>query len=896
MASIKCKLSREFAVGKTRLSSQGYTEYQIEYQVENQSDEGQLMQKSKWCRFREIKKLHRDLQTLYTQIATKDSGSFPKFPRGSYFGRFDEETINSRLIAIRNLLLFCSKIDYLYGSVHFQQFFMEDFDNEYTQSQNISPSSSSSDVKPLNDDSDYQDDHLDGHGNKRDSKMSDISIASTTDNDGDEGPLDTSQQRNPLGGVWLHKRDDDIESSDEESNSIPHEKKLTDDLNRLTIDEDFSLIDETAIKVTGIHTLDQEKNLIDFGADNDKKLSDCIQPADNSVDSSDIQDDVDKEAEDISVNDLVNELLAIDVPTHLNHSENLLPSDMNTINESREKPIDNGVVDEHSAQSTLLFDPLEISKATEDISSIPKDDPFALFYDLKRDKKPNISVDPVDEDAKDPLPEPKRDTLPNSETVLNSTNNGQSEIQTESHSPSQLEESSKKFEEVDYIYDAAKFIVQAVREESNCNYSESFTLYKEGIRSLLAGVQTDSDSKRRDGVKRKIEFYISHIEKMYISQLAGSEGKDLHGNQELPSSVPTCMNLRLELKDFKVIGVINKVLLAQHFTTEEVFVVKVLHKGPKIHTKKGKKLLTPVERARMRSNSIMKSMGCPFMVKLYRWFETATSLFLLIEHVPMGCLYNSISNYLRLEEEESLWRIRRSNKDTHNLIGANQYTQEKDQVLETVHDEGLPQTSEIEDSVADESEETEESERTRSSTATRIFAMLDNLESNPRKKLPESYIQIWISEIISALSYLHSINIIWKDFGPQNILLDANGHVKITFYGEWEEVTQTIAPENIKRLYCAPEIGSITPPTPASDWWSVGAIMYEMLTGRSLYHSFPRGLHTHTEIHLPGHVSADAQSLVKELLQINPHQRIGGGRNGAEELRSHSFFNGVTWQ
>lgn len=39
-------------------------------------------------------------------------------------GRFDEETINNRRLAIQNLLLFCGKIDNLYGSIYFQQFFM----------------------------------------------------------------------------------------------------------------------------------------------------------------------------------------------------------------------------------------------------------------------------------------------------------------------------------------------------------------------------------------------------------------------------------------------------------------------------------------------------------------------------------------------------------------------------------------------------------------------------------------------------------------------------------------------------------------------------------------------------------------------------------------------------
>ncbi|XP_078261016.1 ribosomal protein S6 kinase delta-1 isoform X2 [Rhinoraja longicauda] len=148
----------------------------------------------------------------------------------------------------------------------------------------------------------------------------------------------------------------------------------------------------------------------------------------------------------------------------------------------------------------------------------------------------------------------------------------------------------------------------------------------------------------------------------------------------------------------------------------------------------------------------------------------------------------------------------------------------------------------------------------------RMFKELEeSLVRASNARIPESCIQHWAAEMVAALDALHREGIVCHDLNPNNILLDDK------------------------------EVGGIAEETEDCDWWSLGAILFELLTGKPLFQCHPAGINTHTALNLPDHISEEARSVVQQLLQYNPSERLGAGVSGVEDIKSHPFFQTVDW-
>uniref|UniRef100_A0A8D2JLL0 Ribosomal protein S6 kinase delta-1 n=1 Tax=Sciurus vulgaris TaxID=55149 RepID=A0A8D2JLL0_SCIVU len=177
-----------------------------------------------------------------------------------------------------------------------------------------------------------------------------------------------------------------------------------------------------------------------------------------------------------------------------------------------------------------------------------------------------------------------------------------------------------------------------------------------------------------------------------------------------------------------------------------------------------------------------------------------------------------------------------------------------------------------------------------------IFEDLDKkLALNSRFYIPEGCIQRWAAEMVVALDALHREGIVCRDLNPNNILLNDRGHIQLTYFSRWSEVEDSCDSDAIERMYCAPEVGAITEETEACDWWSLGAVLFELLTGKTLVECHPAGINTHTTLNMPECVSEEARSLIQQLLQFNPLERLGAGVAGVEDIKSHPFFTPVDW-
>jgi len=166
-------------------------------------------------------------------------------------------------------------------------------------------------------------------------------------------------------------------------------------------------------------------------------------------------------------------------------------------------------------------------------------------------------------------------------------------------------------------------------------------------------------------------------------------------------------------------------------------------------------------------------------------------------------------------------------------------------------------------------------------------------------RFAENRVKLYAAEIASALDHLHNLDIVYRDLKPENILLDAEGHICITDFGlskqiETTEGTHTFCgtPE-----YLAPEVlkgqGHGTP----VDWWSLGTLLFEMLTGLPpFYAQNVNVMYTKIlsgELRFPSYISDNAKSLLEGLLTRDPEKRLGS--NGGTDVKHHPWFGDIDW-
>lgn len=161
----------------------------------------------------------------------------------------------------------------------------------------------------------------------------------------------------------------------------------------------------------------------------------------------------------------------------------------------------------------------------------------------------------------------------------------------------------------------------------------------------------------------------------------------------------------------------------------------------------------------------------------------------------------------------------------------------------------------------------------------------------------------YLAEISMALGHLHQKGIIYRDLKPENIMLNHHGHVKLTDFGLCKEsihdgaVTHTFC-GTIE--YMAPEILMRSGHNRAVDWWSLGALMYDMLTGAPPFTGENRKKTIDKilkcKLNLPPYLTQEARELLKKLLKRNAAQRLGAGPGDAAEVQSHPFFRHIIWE
>ncbi|XP_011309070.1 atypical protein kinase C isoform X3 [Fopius arisanus] len=182
-----------------------------------------------------------------------------------------------------------------------------------------------------------------------------------------------------------------------------------------------------------------------------------------------------------------------------------------------------------------------------------------------------------------------------------------------------------------------------------------------------------------------------------------------------------------------------------------------------------------------------------------------------------------------------------------------------------------------------------------------------------QRRLPEEHARFYAAEISLALNFLHNKGIIYRDLKLDNVLLDHEGHVKLTDYGMCKEGVRegdTTATFCGTPNYIAPEILRGEDYSFSVDWWALGVLLYEMLAGRSPFDiaGASENPDQNTEdylfqvilqktIRIPRSLSVKAASVLKGFLNKDPANRLGcaEGQKSFVEIASHAFFKAIDW-
>lgn len=105
------------------------------------------------------------------------------------------------------------------------------------------------------------------------------------------------------------------------------------------------------------------------------------------------------------------------------------------------------------------------------------------------------------------------------------------------------------------------------------------------------------------------------------------------------------------------------------------------------------------------------------------------------------------------------------------------------------------------------------------------------------RKFDEERAKFYAAEIILALEYLHKNGVIYRDVKPENILIDAQGHIKMTDFGLSKGGLENTGGRTESFCgtteYLAPEIINSKQYGYSVDWYSLGLVIYEMLCGQN---------------------------------------------------------------
>lgn len=164
-----------------------------------------------------------------------------------------------------------------------------------------------------------------------------------------------------------------------------------------------------------------------------------------------------------------------------------------------------------------------------------------------------------------------------------------------------------------------------------------------------------------------------------------------------------------------------------------------------------------------------------------------------------------------------------------------------------------------------------------------------------RKRFDEDEARIYLAEAVLALDYLHKTDIVYRNLKPETIYLDKLGHIRLTnFHLSKENVSDSNPVKSFcgSPAYMAPEILHKQATNQALDMYSLGSLLYEMLTGMPPYYNEDTQILykniKSAKLTFPSFISENARDLISQLMNRNPAKRPM-----TSQMKKMKFFENI---